>query len=352
MAKVTPCFENGEIAVASNLAQGIGFGSSELFVFRAQEMDRDYLFYFLQNPRFIADCASTMVGTGGLKRISTTYLMRYEIPLPPKEEQKRRSNFLKQHSAKIDRMMQRAQHLIDQLNEYKQSLITEKVTKGLHPEVARKDSGVEWIGEIPSSWNKKRLKFLAEVKTGPFGTQLKATEYVTEGTPCINVKNIGYGSIKADDFDFVPPSVIERLSEHILQEGDIVFARKGSIDKHAIITQAESGWLQGSDCIRVRLQTDFDNRFFNYYLANSGLKYYLASLSNGATMASLNGAMIENLLILMPPEKEQHEIAAFLDAKCAAIDAKITKRRKLIDELSEYKRSLIYEVVTGKREVV
>ena len=278
-------------------------------------------------------------------------LKKLYVLRPPLNEQKKIARYIDDKAAIIEARIKKEAALIDRMQSYKQSLITETVTKGLHPEVARKDSGVEWIGEIPASWKMERLKFLAEVKTGPFGTQLKATEYVAEGTPCINVKNIGYGSIKSDDLDFVPPSVVKRLNEHILRPGDIVFARKGSIDKHAITTESESGWLQGSDCIRVRLQADLDHNFFNYYLANSGLKYYLASLSNGATMASLNGAMIEDLLILLPTAVEQREIASFLDTKCAAIDADIAKRRALIERLSAYKRSLIYEVVTGKREV-
>lgn len=308
---------------------------------------------YLHNLFRSYDECKVFYGTGDGVRQGMNYvdLKKLYVLRPPLNEQKKIARYIDDKAAIIEARIKKEAALIDRMQSYKQSLITETVTKGLHPEVARKDSGVEWIGEIPASWKMERLKFLAEVKTGPFGTQLKATEYVAEGTPCINVKNIGYGSIKSDDLDFVPPSVVKRLNEHILRPGDIVFARKGSIDKHAITTESESGWLQGSDCIRVRLQADLDHNFFNYYLANSGLKYYLASLSNGATMASLNGAMIEDLLILLPTAVEQREIASFLDTKCAAIDADIAKRRALIERLSAYKRSLIYEVVTGKREV-
>lgn len=312
--------------------------------------DTRYLMYYI-GMLVQGDYVDYVCNKATIPHFTKDKIMSIPLVRWPIEQQRAIVTFLDAKCSAMDEAIRKAERLIEKLDAFKQSLITETVTKGLHPEVARKDSGVEWIGEIPASWKMERLKFLAEVKTGPFGTQLKATEYVAEGTPCINVKNIGYGSIKSDDLDFVPPSVVKRLNEHILRPGDIVFARKGSIDKHAITTESESGWLQGSDCIRVRLQADLDHNFFNYYLANSGLKYYLASLSNGATMASLNGAMIEDLLILLPTAVEQREIASFLDTKCAAIDADIAKRRALMERLSAYKRSLIYEVVTGKREV-
>src|SRR5699024_4518562 len=125
----------------------------------------------------------------------------------------------------------------------------ETVTKGLDKSVPMKDSGIEGVGKIPSHWKVNRLKYAAVVKTGPFGTQLSASEYSDEGIPVINVKNIGYGTIIEDDLDYVPDEVCQRLAQHQLQLGDIVFGRKGAVDKHAIITESQIGWVQGSDCI-------------------------------------------------------------------------------------------------------
>lgn len=356
MAKVTPCFENGEIAVASNLARGIGFGSSELFVFRAQEMDRDYLFYFLQNPRFIADCASTMVGTGGLKRISTTYLMRYEIPLPPREEQKRFSNFLKQYSAKIDRMMHRAQHLIDQLNEYKQSLITETVTKGLHPEVARKDSGIKWIGEIPDSWNVGQIKYFVSIKAGmTLGKKYTESEKARlVERPYLRVANVQNGHLWLDDVKFI--NVLpEEIDDFTLHDGDLLMNEGGDRDKLArgcIWHNEIEGCLHQNHVFAVRTKENLDVKYLAYVTASDvGRNYFDLTAKKTTNLASTNSSTILKFKIPIPSYEEQHDIVSFLDEKCSAIDAKIAKRRKLMNELSEYKRSLIYEVVTGKREV-
>lgn len=112
-----------------------------------------------------------------------------------------------------------------------------------------------------------KLRDISELKTGPFGTQFRASEYVTEGIPVINVKNIGYGSLLVSGLDHVSENTLERLSEHKLQEGDIVFGRKGSVDRHCLIRKGQDGWMQGSDCIRVRF-TDaiVYPEFVSYYL--------------------------------------------------------------------------------------
>lgn len=98
-----------------------------------------------------------------------------------------------------------------------------------------------------------KLKEISILKTGPFGTQFKASEYVKKGIPVINVKNIGYGNLNYEDLDFINAETRNRLSEHVLHTGDIVFGRKGSVDRHCLITEKEDGWFQGSDCLRVRI---------------------------------------------------------------------------------------------------
>ena len=98
-----------------------------------------------------------------------------------------------------------------------------------------------------------RLADIAILKTGPFGTQFKASEYVPEGIPVINVKNIGYGNIYHEGLEHISEATCQRLSEHILKAGDIVFGRKGSVDRHCFITENENGWFQGSDCLLVRI---------------------------------------------------------------------------------------------------
>ncbi len=130
----------------------------------------------------------------------------------------------------------------------------------------------------------------ASLQTGPFGTQLKASEYVESGFPVINVKNIGYGDVRGDDLDFVNEKTAHRLRVHQLRTGDIVFGRKGSADRHALISPRSDGWLQGSDCMRLRLKSNrVTARFLSYYFCTSGHKYWMEAVcAFGATMSTLN----------------------------------------------------------------
>ena len=144
MAKVTPCFENGNIAIASGLSQNIAFGSSELFVFRAKEaFNRRYLFYYLQNAGFMNVCVSTMTGTGGLKRISSQFVKNAYITYPVITEQRAIADYLDDRCSKLDEIITEAEKSIEEYKELKQAVIFETVTKGLDKNVEMKESGVE-----------------------------------------------------------------------------------------------------------------------------------------------------------------------------------------------------------------
>ena len=177
-----------------------------------------------------------------------------------------------------------------------------------------------------------KLREISELKTGPFGTQFSAKEYVSEGIPVINVKNIGYGNIISEGLDYVGNSTLERLSEHKLKTGDIVFGRKGSVDRHCLITKEQDGWMQGSDCIRVRL-TDASvySNFISYYLLTDAVKTKINNSAVGSTMASLNTDILGDVDINLPCYEEQYKIASVL----STIDQKIEKNKEINDYLEQ-----------------
>ena len=267
------------------------------------------------------------------------------------DEQVAIADFLDKECAQIDGIAADLEKQIALLQQYKKSLITETVTKGLDKSVPMKDSGIEGVGKIPSHWKVNRLKYAAVVKTGPFGTQLSASEYSDEGIPVINVKNIGYGTIIEDDLDYVPDEVSQRLVHHQLQLGDIVFGRKGAVDKHAIITESQIGWVQGSDCIRVRIDGDIESRYLNYLFDTVYFAEYVLLYAVGTTMASINSDILTNSKILVPPITEQRCIADFLDSNCKTLFEIIENKQSQLTTLQQHKKSLIYEYVTGKKRV-
>ena len=267
------------------------------------------------------------------------------------EEQKAISDYLDARCAQIDSVIADIEKQIETLKKYKKSLITEAVTKGLDRSVPMQDSGIEWIGKIPAHWGTNRLRYVASVKTGPFGTQLSADEYVDEGIPIINVKNIGYGSILAEDLDFVPETVADRLSVHRLKIDDIVFGRKGAVDKHAIITDEYADWVQGSDCIRVRSNPEIDSEYLNYLFDSTYFGSYVMLYAVGATMPSMSSDILLNARILVPPVQEQKDIAAHLNNQCGKINDIIANKKEQLAAIRSHKKSMIYEYVTGKKRV-
>lgn len=188
-----------------------------------------------------------------------------------------------------------------------------------------------------SSMRTVKLREISELKTGPFGTQFSANEYALEGTPVINVKNIGYGDIITTGLDYVRIDTLERLADHKLRKGDIVFGRRGSVDRHCLITKGQDGWMQGSDCIRVRFTDSFVlPDFVSYYLLTDAVKAKINNSAVGSTMASLNTDILGDIEINLPSHEEQSKIAATL----SAIDRKIRNNNSINDYLP-YQSSMV-----------
>ncbi len=190
------------------------------------------------------------------------------------------------------------------------------------------------VGELVTSGE-------AELKTGPFGTQLKASEYTEQGTPVINVRNIGFGSIKADKLEFISPATRDRLSSHLLRSGDIVFGRKGAVERHVFIRQEQNGWFQGSDCLRLRFTSSRVEPLFAsyFFLTSEHQSWMMNQCSHGATMASLNQDILERIELPLPSLHVQQRIAGIL----SAYDELIENSQRRIKILESMARALYRE---------
>jgi type I restriction enzyme S subunit len=167
------------------------------------------------------------------------------------------------------------------------------------------------------------------IKTGPFGTTLKATEYVVEGAPVISVGEVGYGSLRLHGkTPRVGPETISRLAEYVLRAGDVVFGRKGAVDRSAWVKPHEDGYFLGSDGIRLRFDGDVDSRFMAYQLQSADVRDWLLQHAAGTTMLSLNQPTIERIPVTLPSLAEQRgiaEVLGALDDKIAANTTFITR---------------------------
>lgn len=192
-----------------------------------------------------------------------------------------------------------------------------------------------------NKWKALRIQELvddekADIQTGPFGTQLKASEYVSEGIPVINVRNIGYGILFDAQLEYIDSKTADRLKVHRLLEGDIVFGRKGAVDRHVLVTQENEGLIQGSDCLRLRIQSrEVLNKFVSYYFITEAHKSWMnAQGSFGATMTSLNQGIIKRISIPLPPLPIQKKITAVLSAYDDLIENN-ARRIALLEKMAE-----------------
>lgn len=355
IAKVTPCFENGNICVMESLENGYAFGSSELFSLRPQNIVGRYLFYSLQTPYFLDGGAATMTGVGGLKRVSSYYMKNVKIVFPPLSEQPAIASYLDTQCAKIDEIIAQAKASIEDYKQWKASIIYEAVTKGLDPNVEMKDSGIPWIGKIPTHWRITQIKNFVSIRSGitlgkqyPLGTQLVPHPY-------LRVANV-----KAEYVDLQDVATImvtsEEAEKYALKSGELLMTEGGDRDKlgRGTIWHGEiPGCLHQNHVFAVRVNEKYMlTKFLDYLTASPvGREYFDLTAKKTTNLASTNSTTILQFSVPIPPLAEQKKIIAILDRNTATINEVIVEKEALVSDLESYKKSLIYEVVTGKRRV-
>jgi len=286
------------------------------------------------------------MGNGVRQGLNFSEISRLMVFYPPFSEQKAIAEYLDKRCGEIDSAIGAAKELIEEYKEYKRSLITEAVTKGLDPKVKTKDSGIEWIGKIPENWVVKKIKYVTDVNpriTVSFDKN-KPVSY----TPMTIIKN-GYMSPLSAIVDTLPTGLVE------YQEGDIVMAKVTPCFENGNIAIAKNLKQRiafgSSELFSFRTKSLF-RKFLFYYLQSSGFKNACILTMHGvAGLQRIAGSFVNNAAITNPPLSEQKAIAKYLDEKCSLIDSLISEKESLVSELEEYKKSLIFECVTGKEEV-
>ena len=310
---------------------------------------KKYILYCMNAQRYSE--AALLVARGAtMQRISRTILGNLLLPIPPFDTQKHISNYLDRKTAGIDALIADKQKLVELLQEKRATVISQAITKGLDKTAKMKDSGIEWIGEIPVEWEIKKLAFCADVQTGPFGSQLHSEDYVDQGTPIITVEHFGDGVILHKKLPLVSKSDTERLGKYSLSENDLVFSRVGSVDRCVIVKQEESGWLFSGRCLRVRFNknVDISPEYINTFFSLKSFREYMLLVAVGATMPSINTTILNNIPIIVPTADEQDKIVCFLKDKIFKFDSLISNINEQIEKLKEYRQAVISEVVTGR----
>ncbi|MCI6580610.1 MAG: restriction endonuclease subunit S [Oscillospiraceae bacterium] len=286
------------------------------------------------------------------------YTLSYEefstlpIIVPPYEEQQKISTYLDTKCTKIDSIIEKQEKVIEKLKEYKLSVITEAVTKGLNPDVKMKDSGVEWIGEIPEHWESVKIKYCTYIRARLGWKGLKADEYVETGFPLLSAFNIVNDKIVFENLNFINQERYDESPEIKLSEGDIILVKDGAgIGKCAIINYLPYPSTTNGSLAVITTDRKLYPNFLYYYFLTSIFQKFIDRLKDGMGVPHLFQSDLKEIKIVIPCYSEQQQIADYLDKKCSAIDKSIEQKQAIIEKLKEYKKSLIYEVVTGKREV-
>ena len=285
---------------------------------------------------------------------------KLKIMLPSLREQESIVFYLDSKCGEIDKVISTQEKRVALLQELKQSIITNAVTKGLNPDVKMKDSGIEWIGEVPEHWVIMRVKDLLRLLTdydanGSFADIAKNCN-INNGNPyawmvrATDLENNRIGIV--DGNNYCDKKTYEYLSKSSLSENDILLAKRGDIGKSYLVpfcndpmTLAPNTYLLLTDKKKV------NNKCLFYYFQSYVGAEILRLLNKSTTLGALYKDDVKSINVPIAPLLEQQEIASYLDKRCAQIDASISKAKKEIELLQEYKQSLITEVVTGKRKV-
>ncbi|OFP27845.1 restriction endonuclease subunit S [Staphylococcus sp. HMSC068H08] len=319
-------------------------------VLYSNTIDRNYTKYLLKNYAFAEEFYKW--GTGIVDDLwSTKWLKMKNIPIPVPSSEKQ-----KQIGSVIDSMVQNTNNIINgtkesisELKKYKQSLITESVTKGLDSTVEMKDSGIEWIGKIPKHWQTIKMKYLLSTPL-LYGANESGIPYQEDLPRYIRITDI-LNNNKLSDNNKLSLS-LEKAKSFFLKENDILFARSGaSVGKTFLISKENVNDTFAGYLIKASFKDNVNAKYIFLFTQSYAFENWKNAITIQSTIQNIGANRYNNLIISLPTYEEQQQIIQYLDNKTSAIDNIIADKTKVIEELENYKKSLIYEYVTGKKEV-
>lgn len=333
-----------------------GTVASSLVAIRTNNINPDFLNYYLNSDSTVFQTSLFQNGSCAAN-LSAEKVSNYYICTPILKEQQAIADFLDEKCEKIDKVVSEIEEQIQVLEDYKKSLITETVTKGIDKNVPMKDSGIDWIGNIPKNWEVKKIKYIIQnnsdgIKVGPFGSSLTDAvvgnedgEYKIYGQANLIRRDFNYGD------NFVTEKSYKQLKNYEVLPNDICVSMMGTIGKCCVVPQNIQKGIMDSHLIKIRLSDEECPKYFEYcYESDMGFEQLLY-YSKGSIMNGLNSVIVKNIYMPFPELNTQKEISDYLDKESEKIDKTINNKKEQLETIKEYKKSLIYEYVTGKKRV-
>ena len=380
-AKVTPCMENGKMAIARKLVNGIGFGSTEFHVLRPRAgVDARYIYYFVSSRTFRKEASGHMTGAVGLRRVPSAYLEDQLIPLPRIEVQREIVAEIEKQFSRLDEAVANLQRVKANLKRYKASVLKDAVEGRLVPteaELARREgrsfetgeqllrriletrrklwsgrgkyvepdwSMPEGLPSLPDGWTWAPFGVMGKdpfntVQTGPFGAQLHNTDFTQSGVPVVAVGNLTGTGFRRDGLYFISQEKADQLDRYDVWSGDILFARSGAtLGKVCVAPTDVSNWRMTGHILRARLNVDLlrpDTALYSLAALPTVTKQIFGSV-RGVTRPGFNTSLLESIWIPIPPLVEQDRIITEIDSRMSLlagiegqVDANLKRAAKL-----------------------
>ncbi|PRD10421.1 restriction endonuclease subunit S [Bacillus sp. MYb56] len=321
---------------------------------KSEDVYNDYLYYFLISNPYRKYLDLHAHGTANQASLSLKDILDFSMPLPPINTQISISNFLDDRLRNLNSLIHYKQKLIALLQEQHQSIITEVVTKGLNPNVKMKDSGVEWIGDIPEHWEVRKLKNMAFVQASNVDKKLHENE---EEILLCNYVDVYYNDVINKKIEFMKATAKkEQIEKFTLKENDVIITKDSEspfdIAVPAWVEKDLPGVLCGYHLSHIRPnQEKLIGKYLLYCLKSDFIRQQFYSSANGVTRYGLSKDSIRNALFPMPPTNEQIDIANYLHRQNEVTIQSVYFIKEQVRKMNEYKQSLIAEVVTGKLDV-
>ena len=340
----------GKVAIIEGLMEKASLNSGVLRIQTTEVISHRFLFYVLKSDVFWLWFNYTNSGASTILHLYQNVFDEFSYAFPKSLfVQTQIADFLDKKVAQLDKVKSLLEEQIKTLEDYRQSLIYETVTKGLDKTVPLKDSGVDWIGQIPEGWGVGKLKYYFDVQLGKMlqPSAINGNDIEIDYLRAINVQ---WDNISVDNLSkmWCNPS---EVSKYEIMNGDLLVCEGGEVGRCGIVEYLSDRAIIQNAVHRIRSAERANVRFLNYYIQHTTKSKWFDILCNKATIAHLTSEKLLNTLVVLPSISEQIQIADFLDKKTEQINQMIAIKKEQIENINKQRQTLIYDYVTGKRRV-
>lgn len=340
--------QNDKRSLRTGLNQERGIITSAYVTIRLR--DKNFSPSYFHYLFYSCDECKVFYGLGAGVRQGMNYqdLKKLGIVIPPVDEQQLIADYLDEKCGEIDSLIALQEQMIEKLKAYKQSVITEAVTKGLDPNAKLVPSGIDWIGDIPEGVKLVKLSMLTS-KIGSGSTPRGGSSiYVKEGIKFLRSQNVYCEGLDLSDVAYITEDIDKEMSGTRVHIGDVLLNITGGSIGRCYFVDETLGRANVNQHVSIIRPSKIETKYLKYYLQSERGQLQIALFQTGGNREGLSAAALSQFIIIYPSKNEQQAIASYLDEKCADIDRLIALKQQKIEALKDYKKSVIYEAVTGK----